>query len=200
MVLKPVVHIDGRVYVLKFLHDSVGHWYLQATRKLISERFWWPRIQEYVNLYVRSCDASQNMKPIPKYVSILYRTLKNLFEVFSVDFSGPIPKSSRWNCFIIIGVENFTGWQISNETCNGSAETVIKFVEENLVHYFGPPRKLISDNAARFTSNSLIGFMQTNYVSCKNVLVYAPKSNGRSGRMVGTLMKIVGSLVAHEPL
>lgn len=90
--LKSVVIVEDRGKLLRFLHDSMGHCDLQETRKLLSERYWWPSIQKYITDHVRVCDALQRMKYIPKYVTSIYRLLTNSFEVFTIDFAGLFPK------------------------------------------------------------------------------------------------------------
>lgn len=77
--LNPVFPVRRRVNILKFLHDFIGHWSLHATRKLISESFSWPRIQVEITLFIHSCDAFQRMKPISKYIFLIYAYLLLMF-------------------------------------------------------------------------------------------------------------------------
>lgn len=58
---------------------------------------------------------------------------------------------------------------------------------------------MISDNATRFLSESLVTFMEENRMKWKTILAYAPMSTGMAERMVGTLKQALGKMVlAHR--
>ena len=58
---------------------------------------------------------------------------------------------------------------------------------------------MVSDNASCFTSKALAEFMVENSIKWKTVLAYAPMSNGRAERMVGTLKSCIGRLCEGNP-
>lgn len=134
MGLNPVAPFDYQVNILHFPPENVGHWDLHTTRKVITERFWFPTIQTNVTRYVRSFYRFQRMKLVTKYVSNMYRPLTNLFEVLSINFSGSFRSSSKGNNVILICVKDLTCWPVAEATHNFTADTVVKFVEEQILH------------------------------------------------------------------
>ena len=76
-------------------------------------------------------------------------------------------------------------------TVTWTAEEVLKFLNEEIIHCFGLPRVVVSDNATFFTASVLDAFMARNGITWKTVLPYAPMSNGRAERMVGTLKRSI---------
>lgn len=193
--LRIVLNKQDRVKALKFFHEELGHWNPKTTLGFIAERYWWPKVATDVYSFVRSCDPCQRMKGIPTYHTKLTRPITNLFEVFSIDFAGPIPSSlDGRDRYILICVEHLTNWPIARITENATAEVVARFVEEEVVSPFGPPKKIISDNAGCFTARLLSNLMGKYGIEWKTVLAYAPMSNGRAERMVGTLKRCVGKL------
>lgn len=74
-----------------------------------------------------------------------------------------------------------------------TSDTVIYFMKTEVLYQFWPPRIIISDNATCFTTKKLQKFMKVNGTTWKTVLEYAPISNGRAERMVGTLKSAVKS-------
>lgn len=88
-----------------------------------------------------------------------------------------------------VAVEHLTGWPIATLTATSTAEEVVKFVEEEIIYSFSSPGMNISDNAACFTAAALENLMKKQWVECKTVLAYAPMSNGRAERMIGTLKR-----------
>ena len=97
-----------------------------------------------------------------------------------------------------MGVEHLTGWPLGRATKISSAEEVIEFVKEEVLYSFGSLRNIISDNATRFTAKALVKFARYNGIEWKRVLAYAPMSNGRAERIVGTLKKAVKKMVQGQ--
>lgn len=119
----------------------------------------------------------------------------SLFEVFSIDFAGPLPKSTSGNRFLLICVEHLTGWPIVKATATATAETVRGFIESLILIPFGAPGQIVSDNAACFRAKVLQDFMCEIGAKWHTVLAYAPMSNGKAERMVGTIKSGIGRLV-----
>lgn len=99
---------------------------------------------------------------------------------------------------MLVCVDHFTSWPIVRATTDATAFTVMHFVDEEIIHPF-PPKTIVSDNAACFTTKTPMDFMTRHGVSWKYVLAYAQMSNVRSERMVGTIKKSLGWTVVLEP-
>src|SRR6202023_562590 len=52
--LKAVVEKPHRMYILRLLHDHLGHKGFFATKEFVSERFWWPELEHDVHWYVKT--------------------------------------------------------------------------------------------------------------------------------------------------
>ena len=190
-----VVPISNREEVLKGFHDDIGHWDLKTTRQFITERYWWPTVYADVRDYVKSCHGCQKACPIPKYKTTLRLPISSLFDTFSIDFAGPFPATSSGNRFVLVAVEHLTGWPIAMATSDSTAQVVLKFVKREIMYSFGPPHTIVSDNATCFTASAVFSFMAQHGITWRTVLAYAPMSNGRAERMVGTLKTAVRKTV-----
>lgn len=136
------------------------------------------------------------MQTVPRYVSNLKRPVAGLFDVFSIDFAGPFPVPYVGGPkYLLVCVEHLTGWPVVRATKDATSKTVMDFVEKNIVHSFGPPKTVVIDNASCFTAVNLVDYMKASGIEWKTVAAYAPMSNGRAERMVGTIKKAVGRLV-----
>lgn len=76
-----------------------------------------------------------------------------LFEVFSIDFAGlfPMPYIGGPG-YLIVFVVHLTSWPTVRATLDKTADTVLGFMQEEVLHSCGPPRIKVSDNASCFTA------------------------------------------------
>ena len=86
--------------------------------------------------------------------------LTSLFDVFSIDFAGPLPTTPCGNKHLLVCVEHLTGWPIACPIPTATAAEVIAFVEEQVIIPFGRPRVIVSDNVPCFTARSLQTFVR----------------------------------------
>ena len=69
----------------------------------------------------------------------------------------------------------FTKWVEAVSTINGTYKVVIKFLEENILARFGCPRKIMTDNAQDFKSNSLMIFCDKYNIKLSHSTPYYPQ-------------------------
>ena len=117
--------------------------------------------------------------------------LNDFFDTFSIDFAVPLPMSKEGNRYMLIAVEHLTNWPIAVATKTATAAEVIRFVNEEIIYSFGPPKAIISDNANAFTATALVEFLAKTNIGWRTVLAYAPMSNGKAERMVGTIKRAI---------
>lgn len=145
--VRSVQPISSRGKLMESFHDNIGHWGIASTRQFITDRYWWPTVYVDVAGYVKSCDGCQRSSHLPTYRTTMRLPVSLIFDVFSFDFAGPFPKTKQGISFLLVAVEHLTGWPIAIPCERSNADTVIRFVEEQIVHPFGPPRTIVSDNA-----------------------------------------------------
>ena len=157
--------IEARRKIISAFHDEIGHWDLQTTKKFVLDRYWWPVVHRDVNDYVRGCDGCQKATPIPKYKTTLQFPMTSLFDTYSIDFAGPLPRTPSGKRYILIAVEHLTGWPITRAIVTSTPEEVLEFVKEEIIHCFGIPRVVVSDKATSFTASVLDAFMARNGIT-----------------------------------
>jgi hypothetical protein len=88
-------------------HDSrvAGRFGQKKTLELISQNFYWPKMEDWMNEYVRTCDTCQRMKS-PRHAK--FRLLQSLelsyspWESTSVDFIVTLPKSEGHTQIMVV--------------------------------------------------------------------------------------------------
>ncbi len=108
-----IPNIDDRPDLLTALHDDIGHWDFRASYKILADRYWWPSMRNDVAAHVRTCDECQKTKPYARYKSAQHQPVSGIFDTWSLDFAGPLPRTARGNRYLLVGVEHLTGWPVA---------------------------------------------------------------------------------------
>ena len=69
-----------------------------------------------------------------------------IFDVWGIDFMGPFPPSNG-NMYILVAVDYVSKWVEATTTPKNDAKTVVKFLQKNILTYFGEPRVIVSNEA-----------------------------------------------------
>jgi len=81
------------------------------------------------------------------------------FQQWGLDFIGELhPPSSRKHKWILTATNYFTKWIEDIPTRNATDKVIMRFLEGYIFSRFGCPRKLITDNAQTFKSDSMVAF------------------------------------------
>jgi hypothetical protein len=78
------------------------------------------------------------------------------FAIWGIDVIGPInPKASNGHRFILMAIDYFTKWEEACSFAHVTQKVVKKFVERFDLSY-GPPEKIITNNAENFNGKMII--------------------------------------------
>ena len=100
-----------------------------------------------------------------------------LFDVWGIDFIGPFP-ASFGNIYILLVVDYVSKWVEAVACPKNDANTVVRFLQRNILNRFGTPRTIISDGGSHF-SNKVFDKLMGRY-GIKHImsLAYHPQTNG----------------------
>ena len=69
------------------------------------------------------------------------------FDAWRLDVVGPItPKSSAGEAYILVATDYFSKWAEALTLREVKKETVVRFIKEHIIHRYGVPRYIITDN------------------------------------------------------
>jgi hypothetical protein len=54
-----VVFLPNRLHILRDSHDKLGHKGFYSTRRILSDRFWWPSLDKDLQWYLKTCHQCQ---------------------------------------------------------------------------------------------------------------------------------------------
>jgi len=127
-----------RTAILREYHDLPlgGHFGVDKTYFNIRQKYIWPNMDHFVQVYVTSCDACQKNKASHKAklgTPQLSDPPEKPWEALSVDLCGPFPKTKNGNDYVIGFICNLTREAIlipcqKTLTARGAADLFLKHV------------------------------------------------------------------------
>ena len=147
--------------ILQIYHDhpSSGHPGRDETIRKIQERFWWPRMKEWIAEYIQGCSVCQQSKILthrPKVPMYKIPTVSNArpFQRVAMDLITGLPQRKGYNTILTIvdqGCSRAAVFLPCSTEITGPGIAQLYF--EHVYRWFGLPDKIISDRDPRFTSH-----------------------------------------------
>lgn len=190
-----------RATILKIYHDTAAngaHFGRDRTIYKIKTRYFWPSMYKDIKNYVKSCIPCAQSNPRRQKPFGTLRPIKppeGIWQLVSMDFHGPIsPTSSRGNKYIIALTDILSKFVITKAVRDNTAQTVVRFLKEDVISKFGTPRCVLTDNGTHFTSavtNELFKKIGTTHLYSTP---YHPQTNGQIERYNSTMDAKIATL------
>lgn len=168
-----------RAEILEACHDdpSAGHLGTSRTLARIRQKYYWPKLLDSVQRYVRTCRDCQRRKiPHLKPAGLLkpIEPPKVPFEQVGMDLLGPFPVSSSGNRWIIVATDYMTRYTETSSLPKGTANEVAQFFVKQVVLRHGAPKILITDKGTAFTSRLIQSVMRLTHTTHRRTTSYHP--------------------------
>ncbi|EXX63433.1 putative integrase core domain protein [Rhizophagus irregularis DAOM 181602=DAOM 197198] len=174
---------------------SGAHLGIDAIIGKIKDRYYWPQLGEDVKEYIKTCDICQRRGPTNRREELIPIPVKGPFHRIGIDIKGPLPITSSGNRYIIVAMDYFTKWPEARAISNIKAETVAKFIYEEIICRHGVPQEILSDRGTSFM-NKLIDELCENYQTKHRLTsAYRPQTNGMVERFNRTIGECIAKLV-----
>ncbi|XP_049394584.1 uncharacterized protein LOC125858841 [Solanum stenotomum] len=114
--------------------------------------YYWPTMVKDCLDYARRCDACQfHANFIHQPPEVLHPTIASWpFDAWGLDVVGPLPKSSGGHLYILAATDYFSKWAEVVALKEVKKENVANFIRVNIIHRFGIPHYIITDNGKPF--------------------------------------------------
>lgn len=128
------------------------------------------------------------------------------FQIWALDFVGPISPSSKGHQYILTAIEYFTKWGevVAVHPQNGGA--VPQFLKDNIICRFGLPQKVVTDNSTPFVGAHNTELLEKYNIERVVSSPYNPQYNGQVESFNKVLKQILRKKIAthqrdwHEKL
>ncbi|XP_044594035.1 uncharacterized protein LOC123271709 [Cotesia glomerata] len=142
--------------------------------------------------YVRSCQSCQQFKarqqPPPGKMGTIEATKP--WEVVAMDIVGPMTKSYKGNCHLLVIQDKFTKWIELQPMKKATTELITEAMRRQVITRFGSPKTIITDNGTQFTSNMFTEALRTYGIQHIRTPPHSPQCNPveRTNRVVKTMI------------
>jgi hypothetical protein len=187
--------------LMREVHDveTGGHVGMNKTLEILKRKFYWPRMQYYVQRYVASCqkcqeNKSSNASPIGLLAPLPIP--KRKWEVVTMDFITFLPRTKNKYDAVMVVVDKLTKMvHFIPCTSNINTQQVARLFFNHVVRYHGIPSTIISDRDSKFAS----AFWKELWACLGTTLnmssAFHPETDGQTERANRTLEDMLRSYV-----
>ena len=190
--------------ILESEHDTkvAGHMGQDKTIELIRRNFWWPKMDELIIDFVRSCTKCQRNKTARHQPYGLLHPLElpyAAWQSLAMDYIIDLPESESCDQLWVV-IDRFTKMAhfipLPKER-KKATDLAITFAREIWKHH-GLPSDIVSDRDSRFTSEVWKEFLRLSGIRPRMSTAFHPQTDGQTERLNQTIEAYLRSFVCHE--
>jgi IS30 family transposase len=134
-------------------------------------------------------------------VAMLHPIIKPCpFRSWTLDFIGQIhPASSKGHQFVLVATNYFTKWTEAIPLKNMTHKEVIHFILEHIIHRFGIPQTLTTDQGLSFMSHQVREFAKSLKIKLLSSSPYYAQANGQAESSNKILIKLIKKNIEENP-
>nr|AAX96554.1 retrotransposon protein, putative, Ty3-gypsy sub-class [Oryza sativa Japonica Group]ABA93240.1 retrotransposon protein, putative, Ty3-gypsy subclass [Oryza sativa Japonica Group] len=158
--------------------------------KAYRQGFFWPTAVSDADKIVRTCEGCQFFA---RQIHLPAQELQTIplcwpFAVWGLDMVGPFKKAVGGYTHLFVAIDKFSKWIEAKPVVTITADKVRDFFI-NIVHRFGVPNRIITDNGTQFTGGVFKDFCEDFGIKICYASVAHPMSNGQVERANGMILQ-----------
>jgi transposase InsO family protein len=192
-ILQRCVPIPEGRELLRDIHEGIcGHH--DAPRTLVGnafhQGFYWPTAVADASEIVRTCEGCQFYARKSNLPAHVLQTIPITwpFAVWGLDIVGPLRKAPGGFTHLLVAIDKFSKWVEVHPITNLRAEQAVTFFTD-IVHRFGVPNSIITDNGSQFTGRKFLEFCDKFHIRVDWAAVAHPQTNDQVERANGMILQ-----------
>jgi transposase InsO family protein len=119
------------------------------------------------------------------------------FAVWGLDLVGPLQKAPRGFSHLMVTIDKFSKWIEVRPLTSIRSEQVVAFFT-NIIHRFGVPNSIITDNGMQFTRKKFLDFCDDHHICVDWAAVAHPMTNGQVERANGMILQGLKPMIYND--
>jgi transposase InsO family protein len=107
---------------------------------------------------------------------------------WGLDLVGPLQKAPRGFSHLLVTIDKFSKWIEVRPLTSIRSEQAVAFFT-NIIHRFGIPNSIITDNGTQFTGKKFLDFCDDHHIHVDWAAVAHPMTNGQVERANGMILQ-----------
>jgi ribonuclease HI len=145
--------------------------------------FYWPTAVDDATRIVRSCRGCQFYVRQTHLPAQALQTIPITwpFAVWGLDLVGPLQKAPGGFTHLLVAIDKFSKWIEVRPLTSIRSEQAVAFFT-NIIHRFGVPNSIITDNGTQFTGKKFLDFCEDHHIRVDWAAIAHPMTNGQVER------------------
>jgi transposase InsO family protein len=192
-ILQRCISIAERQELLQEIHSGAcGHH--AAPRALVGnafqQGFYWSTVVADATRIVCTCQGCQFYA---RQTHLPAQALQMIpitwpFAVWGLDLVGPLQKAPGGYTHLLVAIDKFSKWIEVRPPNSIRSEQAVAFFT-NIIHRFGVPNSIITDNGTQFTGRKFLDFCEDHHIRMDWAAVAHPMTNGQVERANGMILQ-----------
>jgi transposase InsO family protein len=156
-----------------------------------------PHIRQHARDVCAGCDhCLRRKKPQPKVGQLASRPPTKAWELISMDFCGPYPKSVHGNQYVLVIIDQFTKYVHLTPCKHANARTAYRALYEKIICNYGTPDKLLTDNGSHFRNKYMAAICAMFGIYHTFSSPYYPQGDGQVERFMRNMNDSLAALTS----
>ena len=198
----PISHfVLSKSFICKVIfacHDDNGHLGMERTLGLLQERFFWPKMADFVHIHIHTCDRCLRFKQPQEKSEMCPILVSYPMELVHLDLLTLGGKAdNNMTVSILIVTDHFMIYAQEYITSKQTAMVVARALWDNFLVHYGWPEKILTDQEKSFESNLIKELCELAQVKKLCTSPCHPETNGQCEHFNTTLINMLGTLPTH---
>lgn len=150
--------------ILRQNHEQNFHTGYDKTLARIKQRFYWPKMSPEIKSHIQNCTTCKEIKP--PFVPVTpemgkSKVASHPWQIISIDFVGPLPRSRKGNQHMLVIVDYFSKWVMVQPVRKLSSSVVCAVLKDQWFFRNSVPEVIISDNGSPFVAKEFKELIDT---------------------------------------